>query len=475
MSLTLPSRTAPLQEARALIRLALPLVAGQLSGIGMQVVDNVLAGHLGERVLGATAVGGNVFSLALMAIIGVMLALPPSVAQLDGAGRRQEVGPLFCQALYLALGLGILLQQAVWWGGPALVAASGVDPGISEGASAFLHAISLGLPALGLFVACRGLSDGLSLPRPGMTFGVLGLGVLAPVGYVLMYGRLGWPALGAMGSGAATALVLWVEAAAFALYLRLSPRYRALGWERGQRGPDPAAILGLLRLGAPMAVSVLLEVGLFSAAGLLIAGFGAAAAASHQLALNVAGVAFMVPLGLAMAITVRVGLAAGRGDAAGVRRAGLVGIGLTLLTQAVSCATMASLPHAIVSLYTHDAAVTAGAVTLLGFAALFQFSDGIQVAANGALRGLKDAQVPMLITAFSYWGAGMPVGWLLARQAGLRAPGMWIGLIVGLSCAAALLLLRFHFLSRRMSESGGREALALAWRRPARALRRARR
>ena len=451
MSLTLPSGAAPLQEARALLRLALPLVAGQLSGIGLQVVDNVLAGHLGPRVLGATAVGGNVFSLALMAIIGVMMALPPSVAQLDGAGRRQEVGPLFRQALYLALTLGVLLQQAVWWGGPALVAASGVDPGIGADAGAFLRAISLGLPALGLFVACRGLSDGLSLPRPGMIFGVLGLVLLAPVGYVLMYGRLGWPALGAVGSGIATALVLWLEAAGFALYVRASPRYRALGWERGRRGPDLAAILGLLRLGAPIAVSVLLEVGLFSAAGLLIAGFGAVAAASHQLALNVAAVAFMVPLGLAMAITVRVGLAAGRGDDAGVRRAGLVGIGLTLLTQTASCAAMAGLPHAIISFYTRDAAVTAGAVTLLGFAALFQFSDGIQVAANGALRGLKDVQVPMLITAFSYWGAGMPVGWLLARPAGLRAPGMWIGLIVGLSCAAALLLLRFHLRSRWVS------------------------
>lgn len=453
------AHTAVFEEARALVRLALPLVIGQLSGIGMQVVDNVLAGHLGPHVLGATAVGGNVFSLALMAIVGVMMALPPSVAQLDGAGRRQEVGPLFRQALYLALGLGALLQQTVWWGGPALVAATGIDPSLAAGTDAFLRAISLGTPALGLVVTCRGLSDGLSLPKPGMVFGLLGLALLAPVGYVLMYGRLGLPPLGALGSGLATALVLWLEALAFALYLRASPRYRALGWERGRRGPDPAVILGLVRLGAPMAISVLLEVGMFSAAGLLIGRFGAIAAASHQLALNVAGVAFMVPLGLAMAITVRVGLAAGRGDAAGVRRAGLVGIGLTLLTQSISCAVMVGLPHAIIALYTRDAAVTAGAVTLLWFAALFQFSDGIQVAANGALRGLKDTQVPMVITAFSYWVAGMPVGWLLAYPAGLRAPGMWIGLIVGLSCAAALLLTRFNARSRRLALDGdGRSA-----------------
>jgi MATE family multidrug resistance protein len=450
MSAILPPRAAPLREARALAQLALPLVASQLSGIGMQVVDNVLAGHLGSRVLGATALGGNVYALALMAVLGVMLAVPPSVAQLDAAGRRGEVGPLFRQALYLALGLGAVLQQALWWGGPALVALSGVEPGIAGDAGAFLRALSFGLPALGLVTACRGLSDGLSLPRPGMVVGFAGLALLVPVGYALMYGRLGLPSLGALGSGAATALVLWAEAAAFLLYLRLSARYRGLGWERGERRPDPAALLGLLRLGAPMAASVLLEVGMFSAVGLLIARFGADAVAGHQLALNVAGVAFMVPLGLAMAITVRVGKAAGRGDATGVRSAGLVGIALTLLTQAVSCAAMVGVPGTIIALYTGDPAVTAQAVTLLGFAALFQFSDGIQVAANGALRGLKDARVPVAITVLSYWGVGMPLGWALAFPGGMRAPGLWIGLIAGLSCAAALLLLRFVGLSRRV-------------------------
>jgi multidrug resistance protein, MATE family len=436
------------REARALIGLALPLMASQLSGIGMELVNTVLAGHLGPRVLGATAVGGNVFVLAIVAVLGVMMALPPSVAQLDGAGRRQEIGPLFRQAVYLALGLGVLLQQALWWGGPALVAVSGLDADIEADADAFLRTISLGVPALGLVTACRGLSDGLSLPKPGMVFGLLGLALLVPVGYALMYGRFGLQPRGAAGSGVATALVLWLEAAGLAAYLRVSPRYRALGWERGRRGPDLAVILGLLRLGGPIAAGILLEAGLFSGAGLLIARFGAAAAASHQLALNVTAAAFMVPLGLATAITVRVGLAAGRGDPAGVRRAGLLGVGLTALLQTVSCAAMAGLPHAIVSLYTSDPAIMAGAVTLLGYAALFQVSDGVQVTANGALRGLKDAKVPLLITALTYWGVAMPLGSLLAFPLGLRAPGMWIGLVVGLSCAACLLLRRFLRLTR---------------------------
>jgi multidrug resistance protein, MATE family len=182
---------------------------------------------------------------------------------------------------------------------------------------------------------------------------------------------------------------------------------------------------------------------------LLIGRFGDATVAGHQIALSVSAVTFMVPLGLAMAITVRVGNAVGRGDPAGVRRAGLTGIGLTLVSQAISCGLMLGLPGPIASIYSSDPAVLAGAVLLLHYAAAFQFSDGIQVSSNGALRGLKDARMPMLITGFSYWCVGMPVGWYLAFAQDWRAPGMWVGLIAGLSCAAALLFSRFFLLSRR--------------------------
>jgi len=161
----------------------------------------------------------------------------------------------------------------------------------------------------------------------------------------------------------------------------------------------------------------------------------------------------MVPLGMSMAITVRVGNAVGRGDPAGVRRAGLVGIGLTLVSQTISCALMLGLPGPIASMYSSDPAVVASAALLIHYAAAFQISDGIQVSSNGALRGLKDARMPMLITGFSYWCVGMPVGWFLAFPMGLQAPGMWVGLIAGLSFAAALLFSRFFVLSRRNAQA----------------------
>jgi MATE family multidrug resistance protein len=192
---------------------------------------------------------------------------------------------------------------------------------------------------------------------------------------------------------------------------------------------------------------------MFSIAALLISRFGTVAAAAHQIAINFASITFMVPLGLALAITVRVGNAVGRNDPAGVRYAGFSGIALTLVTQCVASGLMLGLPHWIARAYTDAPAVMALAVHLLMLAGAFQFADGIQVASNGALRGLKDTRVPMFITVLAYWGIGMPIGYVLAFHAGWRTPGMWIGLSAGLYAAAVLLGARFTRLARNGSWS----------------------
>ncbi|MEO5559626.1 MAG: MATE family efflux transporter, partial [Dokdonella sp.] len=224
--------------------------------------------------------------------------------------------------------------------------------------------------------------------------------------------------------------------------------YRELHLFARFEAPNTEVLAELLHIGVPMGVTLLMEAGLFVAVALALGTLGTDVVASHQVAINFASVTFMVPLGLAMATTVRVGHAVGRGDAHGVREAGLVGIGLTLGAQTISAGLMLGLPQQIASLYTDDAGVIALATQLLVLAGLFQFSDGLQVAANGALRGLKDTRMPMLITMFAYWGVGMPVGWWLAFRHGLGARGMWMGLIAGLSVAALLLTRRFWKLAR---------------------------
>ena len=437
-----PERVRLLHEVRATVRLALPLICAQLAAIGSNVIDTVLAGHVSAHVLGAVAVGANIWSLAIVSGIGMMMALPPSVAQLDGAGRRHEVGAVFHQALWLALGMGVLLWFAVRHAAP-LIELIGVAPGLRDGVQSFLLAISWGAPALTCYFALRGLSEGLSLTRPSMYFSLGGLVLLVPLGYVLMFGKLGIPPQGAHGCGIATATVLWLELLAFGIYVLCRSNYRGLGLFDRFEWPDLRRIGELVHIGLPMAVTLLAEAGLFVATALIIATLGEDVIASHQVAINIASLFFMIPLGLAMAITVRVGNAVGRGDERGVRYAGFCGIGLTLVTQLFSAGLMLGLPHFIATLYTQDPKVIALAAQLIMLAGLFQFSDGIQVAANGALRGLKDTRVPMAITLFAYWIIGMPVGWWLAFHHGMGARGMWMGLIAGLTVAAVMLFTRF--------------------------------
>jgi multidrug resistance protein, MATE family len=430
------------REIGATVRLALPLILAQLAAIGSNVIDAVLAGHVGAHVLGAVAVGASIWALAIVTGIGMMMAVPPSISQLDGAGRRHEAGALFRQAIWLALGMGVVLWFAVRHAEP-LIKLIGVAPSLYVDVGEFLRAISWGAPALTCYFALRGLSEGLSLTRPSMYFSFGGLLLLIPLGYIFMFGKLGLPPQGARGCGIATAIALWLEMLAFAIYVAAHRNYRGLGIFDHFEWPDLRRIGALMHIGVPMAITLLAEGGLFVAAALLIGTMGENIVASHQVALNVASLFFMIPLGLAMAITVRVGNAVGRGDASGIRYAGFCGIGLTLVTQLVSAGLMLGVPHLIASLYTRDQTVIALASQLLVLAGLFQFSDGIQVASNGALRGLKDTRVPMAITLFAYWLIGMPVGWWLAFHAGLGARGIWMGLIAGLTMAAVLLFARF--------------------------------
>ncbi len=435
------------RELRATVILALPLVAGQLCAIGMNVVDTVLAGHLGARTLGAVAIGTAIWSMVILVGIGLMLAVPPSVAQLVGAGRKHEIGPLYRQTLWLALITGILLTIAVQFS-PLLLAKAKIDPAIVPEAVAFLGVLAWGAPAQCIFFVSRGMSEGLGLTRPTLWFSALGVILLAPMGYVFMYGKFGLPAMGARGLGLAYAITLWLQAMALIVYLLRHPNYRELDLFRHFEWPRWAPIAALLAIGLPMGFSIIMEGGLFVATALLIGSLGGNVVAAHQVAINVASVAFMIPLGIAMAITVRVGQAVGREDVTGVRYAGYVGIALVLVTQTISATVLTLAAEPIASVYTRDAAVIATAVNLLVFAAIFQFSDGIQAASNGTLRGLKDTRVPALLTAVSYWVIGMPIGWWLAFPRGMGASGLWLGLIAGLTVAAVLLLSRFAILAR---------------------------
>ncbi len=429
-------------ELKATLLLALPIVGGQLLSVAMNVADTMLAGHLSTRVLAAVAMGYQIWVMALLIVLGLMLALTPTVAQLDGAGRRAETGTVFRQALWLALVLGIGLFVAVRASEP-LLRGFGVGAEILPDAVAFLDAISWGTFPLALFFACRYFSEGLSLTRPPLYFGVVGFLALVPLAWALMYGRLGLPALGARGAGYAHAAVLWLQAGAFLWYIARRRHYAEAAPFAAFEFPRADVLLPLLRIGLPMGIAIVMEGGLFVATALLAGSLGTIPAAAHQIAINVASIAFMVPLGIGMAATVRIGNAVGRGDADGLARAANASLLLTLATQVFAAALLLGVPGVVVAAYTGDAAVGSIAIGLLGLAAVFQLSDGLQALFNGALRGLKDTFVPMLITIAAYWGVGFGLGWWLGVERGGGVRGLWIGLIAGLTASALGLGWRF--------------------------------
>ncbi len=439
------TRTARLlREMRVSFVLALPLVLGQASSMAMNIVDTVLAGRHGPVTLAAVGVGSAVWSVVILVSIGVLMAVPPTVAQLNGAGRRAEIGAVFRQALWLALALGVGLFFVVR-GGALALAPMGITAEARPEAVAFLRAISWGAPALALYFCLRNLSEGIAWTKPTMVFGIAGLVLLAPLGYALMFG-LG---LGAAGLGYAVAATLYCQTVALWIYLWRSPRFADLGLFLRFDPPRWAPIRGLLALGLPMGVSVFMEGSLFVATALLIGQLGTTQIAAHQIAILIASLAFMVPLGVAMATTVRVGHAVGAGDPSAVRWSAAAGYGLAMIAQTVSALVLVSSAGWLASRFTTDPAVIALATLLMAYAAVFQYPDGFQAMSAGALRGLKDTRVPMFITVLAYWGLGLPLGYWLGVVGGQGAPGLWTGLILGLSVAATLLGWRFWRLARR--------------------------
>ncbi len=431
------------RELRATFALALPLALGQLAAMFMGVVDSMLAGRHGLHTLAAVTVGSSIWSVALLLCVGVLMAIPPSVSQLAGAGRREQIAPLWRQSLWIALALGLLLALGMWHS-PRALEAIGIVEEIRPLAAGFLRAVAFGAPALSLYFGLRYLAEGLQHSTPSMYTGLAGLLLLVPLGYALMFGVGPVPELGATGLGIATAIILWLQVLAFALFLRRSRRFAGLGLFAHFERPHWPTIRGLLALGLPMGLTIFMEGSLFVATALLIGRIGAVDVAAHQIAINVASVCFMLPLGIAMATTVRVGHAAGADDHAGVRRAAFAGYGLGALTQAAAAALLVFAGGWIASLYTTDARVVGLAVTLMFYAAVFQLPDGLQVLSNGVLRGLKDTRWPMIITVFAYWGVGLPLGAWFGLHLERGAPGLWLGLILGLAAAAAGLLLRVN-------------------------------
>lgn len=448
-------------EAAAILRLGGPLIAAQLAQISISFVDTIMAGRLSSRDLAAVAVGSSVWFTVIVIAIGLLVSVSPSVAQLFGARKYEQIGHCLREGLWLsqaaALGCLIIVRNA-----EPLLGWVRVAPELMPTIMGYLRAITWGLPAFCAYQVLRSFSEGVSQTRPVMYASLVALGGNIAGNYIFMYGKLGMPRLGAIGCGVASAIVMWMMAAFMVLYIFLKPQYREFAAFRHFDKPRWDEIFALVKLGMPIAVSLFMEASLFGAVALLMGSIGTIAVAGHQIALNVAAITWTIPLGISMAITVRVGQAIGRGEPRAARFSGFVGISLAAGFMTCAAIVLLTAPQLIAGIYTQDSNVKAMAVTLLFMAAVFQIFDGLQVSGAGALRGLKDTKIPMIITSFAYWIIGMPLGYLLGITWGGGPQALWVGFICGLAVAAILLNTRFHLVTRRLLKEEAIDAILTA-------------
>jgi MATE family multidrug resistance protein len=434
-------------HAKTILRLSGPLIVSNLSTAGMMTADTLMSGHIGAEALAAVAVGSNYVSVFYLAGLGLLMALSPTVAHVYGAGRSGEVGTYFRQALWLAAAVAALVTLGLLLVHPVL-RAIGTPPEIASVASRYVYAVACGMPALFGFLALRFSSEGLGWTRPILFTALISLVANVLLNWVFMFGKLGVPAMGAVGAGVATACVHWLIFGFLRRYVGTHRIYRPYAPLATREPPHWGRLREILRLGLPISGSVLAEGALFSSAALILGTLGATIVAAHAIAINYAALMFMVPLSLHSATTIHVGHLAGAGRRAEARRAGWTGMAMCAGIMLVSALVLVVARSGIAGLYTEDTEVASLAATLLLFAAAFQVADGLQVGAAGALRGFKDAAAPMWLNVLSYWGIGFPLAWWLGVRAGWSAAGVWTGLIVGLFACALLLSVRYYRITR---------------------------
>jgi MATE family multidrug resistance protein len=433
------------------IRLAAPMALTQLGQIAMMSCDLALLGRLGGKIVAATALAHSILFTAFVLGTGVVTAVAPLTAQAYGAGQPRMVRRALRVGLWAALLLGAPLTAAQFWAKDLLLLL-GQEPDTVALAGRYLAGLALSLMPAWAFIALRNFMGSLNRPEPALwiTLGAIPANFL--LAYAFIYGAFGLPQLDILGAGVATTLVnLGMCGVAIWTVYACHPfkKYHALGYFWRLDWPH---FRKLLAVGLPISGAYLLEVGLFTASALLMGHIGKTALAAHQIAIQIAAILFMVPFGIAQAATVRVGQAAGRGDAIGARRAGFAALGLGAGFMAVM-ALLVVLTHDMIPLVflgpqTPDFAARELASALLLVGASFFVADGVQTVAAGALRGSNDTRVPLLFAAVSFWFIGFPSGYTLAFHTYQGAIGIWTGLSLGLVVYAVLLVWRFHALTK---------------------------
>jgi len=439
-------------EAKELIKLATPVLIASIAQTGMGFVDTIMAGGVSPTDMAAVAIATSVWLPSILFGIGLLMALVPIVAQLNGSSRREKIPFEIQQGIAMALMVSMpiigVLFQTQW-----ILDWMNVEQVMADKANGYMHAVMFAVPAFLLFQTLRSFTDGMSLTKPAMVIGFIGLLLNIPLNWMFVYGKLGAPALGGVGCGVATTIVYWVMFALLLIYTLTSQRVKYIGVFATFHKPNKKALLRLFKLGFPVAAAMFFEVTLFAIVALMIAPFGPMIVASHQVAMNFSSLVFMLPMSVGAAVSIRVGHKLGQQSVEGAKIASHVGIMVGLALAMSTAVFTVVFREQIAYLYTDNPKVVALAGSLMLLAAVYQCTDSVQVIAAGALRGYKDMRAIFNRTFVSYWIFGLPMGYILGSTdlivEPLGAAGFWIGIIIGLSCAAVLLGMRLRWLHRQ--------------------------
>ncbi len=431
-----------LSSVRPTLLLALPIIAGQLSQMGIGIVDSAMVGHFSTLALAAAALAINVGNIPIVFGLGALSGLSVRVAQAQGAKDDVRTREILRHGMWLSLGLGVLLSLLMLCLVP-LLDHLGQPPAVVREAKPFFALFALSVTPVVVGFAVKSFGEAMRTPWPPTLLFLASIPLTAFFNWVFVFGHLGAPALGLMGSGVATLLARTLTTGALLLWLHRTARFQSVRPTKWRGALQKQEVREQVALGLPTGLQVAIEIGAFSAGALIVGMLGQDSLAAHQVAITCAATTFMLPLGLAIATTVRIGNALGAQELGEIRAIGLssavIGTGMMV------CSGLLFLTegHQIAGLFLHDPKVIDLAARLLVVAALFQLFDGVQVTMAGALRGLSDAVVPMVVVAVGYWVLALPFGWFLTFHMGMGARGVWFGFALGLGLVAVALARRF--------------------------------
>lgn len=432
--------------------LALPILITQFCQAALGVVDAIMAGRVSALDLAAVAVGSGIWLPLFLLATGILIATTPLIGEAVGQNKNEQVPHITQQSLWTAGVIGIIGFIIVNLM-PSILPVMGVPENIQPIAAQYLHGVSFGFPAMAVYAVLRSYCEALGRPEPVTVISIIGLLADIPLNYIFIHGLFGMPEMGGAGCGVATAIVLWITVLLLAAYTAFTKRqqFASTRFFLGFSAPNRVQITKLLRLGIPIGVSIFFEASLFSLGALVISPLGEIATASHQVALSVTGQLFMIPISVAMALTIMVSNRYGERNLLALRHVQVIGLIWTILIAITCMLGIWFFRPQVAAAFTDNLEVRAQAMHLLIFALAYQLFDGWQVNVAGILRGMQDTTMPMWVTLFCYWIVALPLGIYLVRYTDTGAQGFWMALIAGLFLASILLTIRLRYQQKRLA------------------------